>query len=315
MKFKMHFWTWKTEEVKALLQWMCSYNRDKPVTEKLQYMGVDCQFNTFQPDLLQAYLDSINASPSIGHYSDILNETRIASSNNFENYSAEEFEIYLEKIDGLNDSMQMHKHVLVDASSEQLYQLQLRILQLIRQVSVVNYHTEKSDFSINYRDQFMAENTSWLLDHFEGEKIVLWAHNGHIADNVNFGGSGSQGFHLSSEHGNAYGSIGFLFSNGSFTAFGQVGQQFTGLGKQEITEIPKANSLNYIVHKSQEPIFSVKLSALQNHSSWITSFANGIEYFQIGAVYNNQGQYYSTFDPIFFDYLIYIDQSSASILL
>lgn len=29
MKSKMHFWTWKTREVKELLEWMCTYNQGK----------------------------------------------------------------------------------------------------------------------------------------------------------------------------------------------------------------------------------------------------------------------------------------------
>ncbi len=47
MKDKMRFWTWKTEEVLDLLEWMCTYNMDKPDEEKLQYIGIDCQYNSY----------------------------------------------------------------------------------------------------------------------------------------------------------------------------------------------------------------------------------------------------------------------------
>ncbi len=57
MKSKMHFWTWKTEEVKDLLEWMCEYNKGLPESERVQYMGVDCQFNTHHPDMIMEYLD------------------------------------------------------------------------------------------------------------------------------------------------------------------------------------------------------------------------------------------------------------------
>lgn len=49
MNAKMHFWTWKTEEVKALLEWMCTYNQGKAEEDKIHYVGVDCQFNTYPP--------------------------------------------------------------------------------------------------------------------------------------------------------------------------------------------------------------------------------------------------------------------------
>src|SRR5262249_6994699 len=32
------------------------------------------------------------------------------------------------------------------------------------------------------RDQSMADNIKWILDHNPTAKIVLWAHNGHVAD-------------------------------------------------------------------------------------------------------------------------------------
>ena len=43
MRTKMIFWTWRTEEVKNLLEWMSEYNKDKSDDEKLQYLGFDCQ--------------------------------------------------------------------------------------------------------------------------------------------------------------------------------------------------------------------------------------------------------------------------------
>ena len=53
MKEKMHFWTWRTNEVRDLLYWMCDYNVGKAESEKVQYWGVDCQFNTFHPDMVK----------------------------------------------------------------------------------------------------------------------------------------------------------------------------------------------------------------------------------------------------------------------
>ena len=38
------------------------------------------------------------------------------------------------------------------------------------------------------RDQCMARNVRWILDHAEkGAKIVLWAHNAHVARRSYFG--------------------------------------------------------------------------------------------------------------------------------
>lgn len=61
MKNKMHFWTWKTEEVKDLLVWMCTYNLNKSAQEKVQYLGIDCQYNTYHPDMVKEYLFKTSA--------------------------------------------------------------------------------------------------------------------------------------------------------------------------------------------------------------------------------------------------------------
>jgi hypothetical protein len=67
---------------------------------------------------------------------------------------------------------------------------------------------------------------------------------------------------------------------------------------------------------AREPAFSIELLRLQAYVNWFLAFNKHMEYFQIGAVYNNiPGDYYSTFDPFLYDYLIYFDKSTASVLL
>ena len=313
MKTKMHFWTWRTEEVKDLLEWMCKYNLDKSEEEKVQYMGVDCQFNTFHPGMVKDY-SKITDAPFFSSAEIILNEAETATKAGFTSYSIEAFGNYLQRIDALGDSIVNHENELIEVSSEKEYELNVRILEVIRQASEVRYF--QGDYSINYRDQYMAENTAWLYEYFDGKKIVLWAHNGHIANNPNYGGGGSMGYHLTQDFVNDYITIGFLFSRGSFTAVGQEGEQYTELREQVISVNPRANSLNFVMSYSKESVFAVKIADLQKYSEWNDAFTNGIEYFQMGAVFNNKPEnYYSVFNPAFFDYIIYFDKSTASVLL
>lgn len=313
MKTKMHFWTWSTEEVKNLLLWMCEYNLDKSEEEKVQYMGVDCQFNTFHPGMLKDYL-KITDVPFFSSAELILNQAETATEAGFASYSREAFENYLQKIDALRDSIANHENELIEVSSEKEFKLNARILEVIRQVSEVKYF--QGEYSINYRDQYMAENTAWLNEYFDGKKIVLWAHNWHIANSPNYGGVRSMGYHLTQDFGNDYTTIGFLFSRGSFTAFGQEGGQFTELGEHVINVNPKTNSLNFVMSQSKEPVFALKIADLQKYNEWNDAFTNGIEAFTIGSVFNNNPKdYYFEFNPAFFDYIIYFDKSTASVLL
>ena len=314
MKSKMHFWTWKTEEVKDLLEWMCTYNQGKPEEEKVHYMGVDCQFNTYHPGLVRDFLKGTGI-PFQSYADSILTEAEIANVKNYGSFNSESFDAYIGRLEALKDSIAQYKDLLVGASSEKEYQLHSRIMEIIRQVSEVRYYSLSQQTSINYRDKYMAENTAWLLDYFGNEEIVLWAHNGHIS-NFEYGVTGTMGNYLTYQLGDQYATVGFLFSQGTFTAVGMEGENYTELGTQILDTVPRDNSLNAIMSYTSVPAFSVEIETLRNYLGWFQAFEKGMEYFQMGAVYNNRpADYYSTFDPDLFHYIIYFDKSTASRLL
>ena len=59
------------------------------------------------------------------------------------------------------------------------------------------------------RDRAMADNVRWLVEEqFPGEKIVLWAHNGHVSTAPQ-SGEKNQGMHLRDRYGDKIGHIGF----------------------------------------------------------------------------------------------------------
>ena len=52
----MYFWSWRTQEVKQLLEWMRDYNIGRSEEEKIHYYGFDCQYTNYQPEYIQEYL-------------------------------------------------------------------------------------------------------------------------------------------------------------------------------------------------------------------------------------------------------------------
>lgn len=317
MKSKMQFWTWKTKEVKDLLVWMCTYNLNKSDEEKVQYMGIDCQVNIFNSDMVREYLFK-TAAPFYSFAESLLNEAKTASKDSFVSYSEVTFNYFIKQFEDLQDSVSAHKTMLIQASSEKQYLLQERILEVVKQVSIQNYYYQKKDYTINYRDKFMAENAVWMSDYFEGKKIVLWAHNAHIAkSSIFFNNSGSLGYYLNLKLNDNYVPIGFLFSKGTFNAVGKEGNQYTGLKTQVLDSDPLENSLNYIMSQCEEPAYSVKISHLTNHQEWFDALCfDNIQYFEIGSAFNYVPQdYYSRFNPAYFNYLIYFDNSTATVIL
>ena len=102
------------------------------------------------------------------------------------------------------------------------------------------------------RDQSMAENVKWILDHSPGGKIVLWAHNGHVA----FGGYSypSMGKFLRQIYGKQMVVFGFAFNQGSFQAV-EMGK---GLRDFTVPPAPVA-SLDATLAATGMPILAIDL--------------------------------------------------------
>ena len=70
------------------------------------------------------------------------------------------------------------------------------------------------------RDERMADNLLWLLDHHPGERVVLWAHNDHVreARHLRPDLTTEMGQYLTEALGEDYVSIAFTFGVGTYTA-------------------------------------------------------------------------------------------------
>ena len=94
------------------------------------------------------------------------------------------------------------------------------------------------------------------------------------------------------------------------------GETFTELGPQTIETDPKENSLNALMSYTGQAAFSIEIDALSNYVAWYNAFEAFMEYFFIGSAFNNNPEnYYISFDPDLYNYLIYFDNTSASDLL
>jgi erythromycin esterase len=123
------------------------------------------------------------------------------------------------------------------------------------------------------RDRSMAENVKWILDHNPKEKIVLWAHNGHVAT----GGFSyaTMGSALRQMYGEEMVVLGFAFNQGSFQAMAQGGG-----GLKNFTVPPaKAETLDGTLAAAGIPLFALDL---RGAPAWF-HLPRGSR--QIGAVY------------------------------
>jgi erythromycin esterase-like protein len=160
----------------------------------------------------------------------------------------------------------------------------------------------------------MAENTIWVRNYFNTAKSVVWAHNGHIANNPSYtnGNGGSMGNHLK-QLASDYTNLGFSFTNGWFNS---VSMNEGGLMSFEIKS-PPYNSLNDVFSRTHETFF-VEIARLSVNDDWNKYFNNANNYFSIGAGFSTYwlASYYTEpFNKSYFDYMIHIDKSSPSKIL
>ena len=319
MMDKMLFWTWRTEEVKDLLMWMKTYNESKTDEEKIHYVGIDCQFIKYQPIIILDYFDKVKPEfiEEINSTLNLIEKMYNSSSvqEYYTNMSEEEKQTLIDSIDNLLIKIEDIESDLISASSYFEYQYIRQLVVNMKQVTNVQfgrYHNKSS----NIRDLHMAENALWLSTLFgEHTKIAIWAHNGHVANNRYYGGTGSMGFRLKQSLKDQYQTVGFSFSKGGFTAVTQLANgDYTGLEEQIINEEPLKGSLNEIFFNAKLDNFVLKTFNIPIDSKIGNWVLEPRPFLLIGSVYRDVPQYYyrDILLKEYYDVIINYDITSAS---
>jgi len=185
------YWYMRTQEFTSLLRWMRGYNANPKNTRKLRYYGTDAEL-PFASSKLVEYLK--RALPP-----DIV-ATPPAS---------------IQDAQRLVSILQEHRSDLIARTSSREWAiasyLSHHVLNQLTHDSIPDTDFWRQRFA---RDSRMADNTLRLLDQ-EGPagKVMVWAHNGHVAAQAFF-----MGWHLRKKLGKDTVLLGFAFNAGSFLA-------------------------------------------------------------------------------------------------
>jgi len=156
------------------------------------------------------------------------------------------------------------------------------------------------------RDKSMAENVEWIAEQNPGAKIVLWAHNGHIARVP-----GIMGRHLDERFGKDYLPVGFTAARGRYRAVGEG-----RLGEHDLSAPPEG-SIESFCAATGEPRLIVDLRPAAAGAAGSEWLAEPRKMRSIGAMATmaTGEQFYFMNIPEAFDVLIYFDETTASIPL
>ncbi|SDJ93329.1 erythromycin esterase [Catalinimonas alkaloidigena] len=298
MRTKMHFWIWKTTEVRALLEWMRQYNAGKTEEDQIHFYGFDCQQIDQQPPLLLAYFEK-NAPALYQRTKSIL--TSIQTTMRAESLTHEPK--YLDSLASIQTYLDEHKAPLIQASSVQEWQIMKQLVTTLEQAIHV---AGASDRNLE-RDRYMADNVRWLQQMMgDASKISIWAHNYHIGNFF----QRTTGAYLKADLHDAYQRVGFTFSTGAFMAASSDGNVRT----QMIQKAPIESSINHLLHNAQSKNFALPLKNTPPNSGWPEFLAGTNSILSVGVTYTGDPVDHYYFLPIgqTFDWLIYFDEVRAS---
>ena len=215
----MEFWTWDTEEVRDLIEWMSTYNDGKPDNEKLKFYGFDCQSFKGPTDALVDYVnefDKKNLNEFVKGFQG-LNDSSILYYYKIKPGNLQGIAQIHSIISFLQKWFQGNENLYIIASGRTKFELAKHNIDNLEQTILIKEKTERKYDYI--RDSCMAQNIKWIYE-LEKTPVFAWAHNGHISKVPSFLKiSECMGGWLNSIFGTDYYNIGFVFSQGSFQAF------------------------------------------------------------------------------------------------
>lgn len=310
----MHFWTWRTIEVRDILQWMRSFNEMQVEESPLQYIGFDCQYMTYQPILLSTYLSDV--LPGIDERIGLAIAPILAENEaNFKSISADELQVWMDTLVILEDVIESYREILVAASNPLTFELHKHLLRSLSQVMQTKYYSAQTANAYNWRDDFMAENILWYQNLFGADnKMCVWAHNAHVAINPGYGGGGAMGYHLNRALRSDYEVIAFGFTNGRFTAVKKSASRYLGLRSHTINDAPRVRSFNFLFDRVPQRAFTVDLDKLDTNRVWREFLNETHQFLEIGSVFTGIARdYYRHVDlDTYYHRIIYYKRTAAA---
>ncbi|MFE0646871.1 erythromycin esterase family protein [Streptomyces sp. NPDC058877] len=200
------FWTWRTLEVLAMVEWMRAHNRGRSEEQKVRFIGIDPQQCGNSLVLIDSFLQE--AAPD--RVVRLLRPLRVLATAHPGSRPDPERRLVCrarELLEFLRERFPDAAEALEHAG------VLLRAADLVTR----DRHQaapEGTPFAV--RDRYMADAVGTVLDE-PSAKVVLWAHNGHVSTSLR-GGAPALGRHLRVRCGATYYALGLLFGSGSFRA-------------------------------------------------------------------------------------------------
>lgn len=297
----MYFWTWKTEEVLAMVEWMREFNAQG---DRLEFHGNDMQSPgqamVTALDLLRAHAPDLVVETAEA-YAELRGLARAAQTAG-------------RRIESVPDRVGKATAKVCSELEARRDELMLvapaaEIDWGIQNARLVDQYCRLAGGGFAVRDEAMADNSDWLLNQAGPDaKMVIWAHNGHVS-REGYSSVASMGRHLAERHGSNLFVMGFCFAEGTYTAM----KRGEGLG-QWGTSPARPGTAEWAFQQTGEPRLVLDLRAARAGSAESGWVAEPVEFRSIGAMAMDDA-FSAKILADHYDALIYFEQSTPSVQL
>jgi erythromycin esterase len=308
----MYFWTWDTQEVLDMIRWMREFN--KSGKGRIEFTGFDMQF----PDVAMATARDFVAKNDPEYALNLQKASDLARSAISKGTSQEQnlqmkslwaraAKDFVDPKIAASSWQDVVQHLEANRSFYRSQGLLSHDIDWVIQNARVVLQCMQMKSGEVSRDQSMAENVKWIVDHNPGAKIVLWAHNGHVAFR---GWSGSMGVALRRMFGGQMVVFGFAFNQGSFQAW-EPGKTLTNF---TVRPAP-SGSLDATLAATGIPLFALDLRQAPNTGPVATWLQTLHQTRSIGALYSDntaQGYYLNQEVIACYDALLFVETTTAA---
>lgn len=253
----MYFWTWNTEEVKTMIEWMKKYN--DTASKKIQFTGFDAQACRLSIGFMRNFLNENLPSlkPVIDDYDSCYRQHRSVEDLKKKKYNQQ----LKDDATIILDSLQQLKK----SGSSKVDAWVLQHVNLLLQYPDCMKGQE-------FRDRIMADNAKWILDQNPGAKMMIWAHNEHIRMEKNKFNVVRMGKYMRDWYGSQLVSIAFSSEEGTYTAVRMVKNKSEGIHTNNLLVPSPENSCESLFRQTKTDNFIIDLHDAKPEdpaTSWI----------------------------------------------
>lgn len=306
---------WQCEAVADLLEWLRAFNEGRDREEQVAVHGIDAQRQRLPATALVAYLDRVDTEPPAGvrEALDVLNCRPYMQLDEGER---EPYRAACRTVaDDLGGHLEANEAVYAEETSRRAVRRARQQCRNVGQAGALAAAEAAGgqDAYVRAREEAMARNVPWLLDHEAADRGAVWAHNSHVGRGPLYGHADGSiralGDRLAEEFGDGYDALGLTTASGHVRIYSLPDEAFR---TPSIPEPPAGSLPAALGRTGTSPFFldPQEAAAEPPVADWFTDCPRR---HMVGGAYEDSPETYVAGDPRdAFDGLVFLGPTTAA---